>query len=144
MEKSLFQSRFKHSTSNEAKKHSWDFQGVRFSVARAGAANFTEQADRVERRWTQHFDPTTVSRREQSQTWRGRSQEMESVLQRVVCPASRGEFAPSNSHSLVLLSLAVLGDLWRTEQTLDDCFSTVFSAPGRSLITSEGVFMQKK
>lgn len=75
---------------------------------RAGAASFTEQADRVERRRTQRFDPTTESEREQSQTRRRWSQETDSVLQQAVCPVSRGQFAPSNSHSLVSPSLAVL------------------------------------
>lgn len=64
---------------------------------------------RVERRWMRHFDPTTDSRREQSQARRSRSQEIDSVLQ---CFLSRGEFAPSNSHSLVLPSPTVLWDLW--------------------------------
>lgn len=67
------------------------FQGVWSSVAWAGAASLTEQADRVERRWTQHVDPTTDSRREQSQTRRSRSQEIGSVLQWVEFVQCPGE-----------------------------------------------------
>lgn len=64
------------STSNEAKTL-LGIQSVQSAAIRAGTANFTEQADVVERRWTQHFDPMTDSRWQQSETRRGLSQEME-------------------------------------------------------------------
>lgn len=106
-------------------------------MARAGAASFTEQAGRVERRWTQQFDPTTDSRREQSQTQRRRLQGTDGVLQQLACLVSRGQFAPSNSHSLVFpaqLCYETCGST-RTEQTWEEYYIIQSSwAPERSCL----------
>ena len=81
---------------------------------------------RVERRWMRHFDPTTDSRREQSQARRSRSQEIDSVFTASGLSSVQGRVC-SLKQSLpgvpvFRLCYETCGST-RTEQTWDDCYS---------------------
>lgn len=69
-------------TSSEAKKtkHSWDFKVSEPPWHEHVLLNSQSRQITVERRWIQRVDPTTDSRREQSETRGGQSQETGSVL----------------------------------------------------------------
>lgn len=61
-------------------KHSWDFKVSEPPWHEHVLLNSQSRQITVERRWIQRVDPTTDSRREQSETRGGQSQETGSVL----------------------------------------------------------------